>query len=140
MSTQHTSGGGTGGTATDARSIRVVHVERDEGVATLTEQYLSSTAPPVDSRPIGDVGRVAAAVREGVDCVVTDHRPPLTDAGDVVDAVHGVDPDVPVVVFSAAPDRNVAGAAGAVAKRAGLEGLDRLVDRVVDAVGRPDRE
>ena len=141
MSIDSTPGTGEAeGTAAGAAPIRVVHVERDDGVAALVDQYLSLAHPAVELRRVDEVADVADAVREDVDCVVTDHRPPLTDGGDVVAAVRDVDPDVPVVVFSAAPEESVAGTADAVAKRAGLDGLDLLVERVVDAVNRTNRE
>ncbi|MFC7098002.1 hypothetical protein [Halobaculum marinum] len=120
----------------DTDRVQVVHVEHDCEVAALAEQYLSIAYPEIDLRHVADPDAVAAAVADGADCVVTDHRPPLTDAAAVAETVSNVDSDVPVVVYSAAPDETLVNADGVVAKRAGLDGLDTLVERVVDAVGR----
>ena len=128
------------GPAGGAEGVRVVHVERDEEVAALTEQYLSMAYPGIDLCHVGDALAVAGELDDDVDCVVTDHRPPLTDAAAVAEAVSAADADVPVVVFSAAPDETLDCTADVVAKRSGLDGLDTLVERVVAAVGRTPRD
>ncbi|MFC7136391.1 hypothetical protein ACFQRB_07280 [Halobaculum litoreum] len=123
--------------------MRVLHVERGVGVGALTEQYVEAAYPSVEVthvRGTGYGGEVAAAVAEGVDCVVTDHRPPLTDAGVVAGTVAAVDETVPVVVFSAAPDERIEGAAAVLRKRSGLDGLDALVGTVVGLAADGDGE
>ncbi|UIP00726.1 hypothetical protein Hbl1158_05045 [Halobaculum sp. CBA1158] len=128
--------GADGGTGRD--DLRVIHVERDEGIASLVETYLTRGRSGVSVRRVRSPDGVASAVDERVDCVVTDHRPPGTDAVDVAEAVRTVAPEVPVVVFSCTAEavRDAGSVHDAVAKRAGLEGLDELVERVGDAVAR----
>lgn len=115
-----------------AESLRVVHVESDAEFAALTDAYLRRCFPGIELVHADGVADAVAAVRSGVDCVVTDHRPPLTDAAEVATGVRRVDAGVPVVALSGAlddPDR-AAGVDGAISKRRGLDALDALVERV----------
>lgn len=123
-------------------SLRVVHVESDEEFATLTDAYFRRSYPEIELVHADDVADAVTAVRSGVDCVVTDHRPPLTDAAEVASAVRGVDAGVPVVALSGALDDldDAAGVDGTISKRHGLDALDALVQAVSRATATDGSE
>ncbi|QZP37225.1 response regulator [Halobaculum magnesiiphilum] len=125
-----------------ARSLRVVHVESDEEFATLTDAYFRRSYPEIELVHADGVADALTAARSGVDCVVTDHRPPLTDAAEVATAVGRVDDGVPVVALSGALDDldDVAGVDGTISKRHGLDALDALVRTVSRATATDGTE
>ncbi|MXR41119.1 hypothetical protein GRX01_07185 [Halobaculum sp. WSA2] len=124
----------------DPGDLRVVHVEPDDDFAGLADAYLRRSYSGIDVVNADGADDAASAVRSGADAVVTDHRPPLTDAAEVATAVHQVETDVPVVVLSGAVDDLDSGpdVAGAVAKRDGLDALDSVVDLLSRAVEAAD--
>ncbi|WP_435127364.1 response regulator [Halobaculum sp. D14] len=139
-------------------SVRLLYVESDDEFAALVATYLGRYRPRVTVDRVRTPEAAMAALRDdgdsdngdvgddggddadgGVDCVVTDHRPPALDGVALCRRVHRVDESLPVLLLTGEPTGSVdepaaqAGASAVLYKRAGLDTLDRLADRVVDA-------
>ena len=117
-----------------ADTVSVFVLTADGGYRDAVEETLGVADTAV--RTVDSVADAVAAVDRGaVDCLVTDHHPPDVDGVELLRTVRQLEPDCPVVIYTAHGDESVASAAVAADVSSYLvrdsEADDRLVGVVV---------
>jgi PAS domain S-box-containing protein len=127
--------------ATDASTVRVLHVDDDPAYLDLTATYLERIDEAFEVRSETDVDDALAALdAEPIDCVVSDYDMAGTDGLTLLQRVRDRGVEIPFVLFTGKGSEEIAseaisaGATDYIQKRGGNDQYEVLTNRVRNAV------
>jgi len=123
-----------------ARSIRLLHVDDDESLLSVTAAFLEQELPSVEVESVTDTDTALQRLdAEPFDCVVSDYEMPGIDGLDFLREVRDSHPELPFLLFTGKGSETIAsrainaGVTGYVQK-GGPEQQRRLTNRVEHAI------
>jgi DNA-binding NtrC family response regulator len=117
-------------------TVRVLLVDEDDDVLSITREFLEQEAPALDVETAKSAETaVDRAAGDDVDVVVTDLSMPEMDGVELAEALHERDPDLPCVLYTAHDAETVEAEydttlSGHVRKRTGTDQYAELADLV----------
>lgn len=124
----------------DRTPVRVLHVDDDSAFLDLTATFLEregNITVESETDPRAAIERVRSN-DPAIDCVVSDYRMPERDGLDLLEAIRGIDPDLPFILFTGKGSEAIASEAITAGvtdylQKGGTETYELLANRIDNA-------